>query len=213
MLEPVVHIDWAEGRTTAFLGPNKQPDEEAVMSDKELPSPEYLRQRLRYEPETGKLFWRESAAFPKQCNTRLSGVEAGAMAKDGYLRVGINKKNYLAHRAIWAIYHNNWPDSDIDHIDGDKSNNRICNLRIVSKTENSRNSSLRIDNNSGVTGVYWDRLRNKWKAQISVNRRHLYLGAFTDLESALIARKCAEAEYGFHANHGRAPVAAHPINC
>ena len=197
------HISGAEGRTSANLGPNKQPEEEAVMSKKDLPSPEYLRQRLRYEPETGRLFWREYVGFSMRWNSKYPGREAGIINPRGYLRVCVDCVVHQAHRIIWAMHYGEWPDGEIDHIDGNKINNKIENLRSVSRVENGRNLALPKDNTSGVIGVSWHKQRKKWIARIKANGTYHYLGLFSNFDDAITARKNAEVRYGFHSNHGR----------
>jgi hypothetical protein len=170
---------------------------------------ETLRSVLRCEPETGKLYWmpRPSELFPDKrsanvWNARYAGREAfTAACGDGYRRGTVFYTNLKAHRVIWALVHGEWPADQIDHINGDPSDNRICNLRSVSNAENSRNSARPINNTSGVRGVYWHQSKNKWRARIGKN---ISLGYFADFDEAVAARKAAEAERGYHPNHGRA---------
>ena len=98
------------------------------------------------------------------------------------------------------------PGGQIDHISHSRSDNRWMNLRLVTNLENQRNASLRLDNSSGVQGVYYNKKAKKWQAQISVNGKQVYLGTFEDIGYAAIARKDAERKYGFHNNHGMARV-------
>ena len=183
------------------------------MAAKPLPSQEYLRQCFRYEPETGKLFWRKRAAETfrdsshgscASFNIRYAGYEAfAADSKNGYKVGRLGGSNYYAHRVIWKMNFGDDPDF-VDHINGDPSDNRINNLRnIATHRINMLNVKRRTDNTSGVTGVGRSRRRDKWVAEINVDGRHIYLGAFSALEDAAAARKAAEMEYGFHANHGR----------
>jgi hypothetical protein len=162
-----------------------------------------FRELLRYEPETGKLYWLHRDAARPQWNARYANREAfTALDKDGYRRGKIHRRGYLAHRIIWAIVYGEWPDQ-IDHIDGDKVNNRINNLRSVSHAENGKNQKRRNTNTSGVMGVVWSKPSEKWVAQIKVAGRYRYLGMFQNLEEAVAARRTAEREHGFHRNHGR----------
>jgi hypothetical protein len=175
-----------------------------------------LRTLLRYEPETGKLFWleRDASLFrdlkfsaDRNCriwNTRYAGAEAfKADDGKGYLVGSIFGRAYNAHRVIWALIHGEWPKAEIDHINGDRSDNRISNLRSVSVQENARNSKLPADNTSGAIGVSWKKRDARWQAYIAVNRRHIHLGYFDDFDAAVAARKEAELRLGFHPNHGR----------
>jgi hypothetical protein len=109
----------------------------------------------------------------------------------------------LAHRVAWALHYGEWPSDQIDHVNGDKTDNRLENLRIVTAQGNAKNRSLRSDNTSGHVGVYWVRETKKWSAQIKVDGRQKTIGSFESLEDAVKARKAAEDLNGYHANHGR----------
>ena len=185
---------------------------------KPLPSPELLRKLLRYDPETGELFWRErddsifsDGGHGGRCGAacRWNGKWAGKQAlsyvnKNGYKVGGIMGGVYKSHRVIWAIIHGAWPIRQIDHINGCKYDNRVENLRVVDHQENMKNQPLRSTNTSGVSGVGWNRRTKKWCANISSGGVQNYLGEFQDKGDAIAARKEAEVEYGFHENHGRA---------
>ena len=181
------------------------------MSKKELPSPELLRQLLRYEPDTGKLYWKERTPDMfddgrcKSFNSQFANKEAFTFTgRDGYKHGNVlNQRPYLAHRVIWAIVHGKWPLNHIDHINGIRDDNRIVNLRDVSRGQNQRNLKLPTNNTSGVIGVSWANREKKWNAYITVDRRRRSLGYFTDFAEAVSARKEAEAKYDFHPNHGR----------
>lgn len=131
----------------------------------------------------------------------MPGMFAGSPNIDGYVRVRINNISYRAHRVIWLITYGEWPEGQIDHINGVKDDNRIENLRAVSVTGNQQNQHVRVDNTSGVTGVIFD--RGYWTAKIRANGKRIHLGCFKSLEEAAAARKAAERLYGFHPNHGR----------
>jgi len=108
-----------------------------------------------------------------------------------------------AHTVIWAIVHGRWPEHQIDHINRDPSDNRICNLRDVPGVVNLRNSSLYQSNKSGHCGVYWSKSRDRWVASINDDDgKQVYLGSFQSLDEAARARKSAERFYGYHENHG-----------
>jgi hypothetical protein len=181
------------------------------MAAKELPDVETLRKLLDYDPASGILTWkpRSLEMFPniksgKRWNTKHAKKEAfTGVLGTGYRSGYVFNEPYKAHRIIWAIYYGEDPISQIDHINGDRADNRIENLRIASAAENSKNRARRNDNKSGVTGVTWDKGTNKWRACIRVNHKTQYLGVFPDIEAAVAARKAAELKLGFHANHGR----------
>lgn len=173
---------------------------------------------LKYEPETGKFFWlprpiemfSDSAfrggaeAKAKTWNIRYAGKEAFTSLQNcGYVQGGILGRGYLAHRVAWLLATGSWPSDQIDHINGDRTDNRIENLREVSNAENARNMSISVRNKSGLPGVFRDTKRGKWVANIGENSRTKHLGSFDDFESAALAREKAKAEQGFHPNHGR----------
>lgn len=178
-------------------------------------TPEILRQLLRYDPETGKLFWRErgpewftagkdSAAHnAAKWNARFAGREAinSAGSSHGYLDGAILGIGVLAHRVAFAITHGRWPVG-VDHIDGDKRNNRLDNLREADQAENTLNCKIRSDNPSGAAGI-WQLKRGGWRARIKKAGTVTDLGQFDTKEAAVAARKDAELRLGFHANHGR----------
>lgn len=150
-----------------------------------------------YDEETGKLLWRASKG-----KTR-SGEEVGAWHHSGYRRILIKGKTYWTHRVIWLMAFGVWPSDQIDHIDGNRGNNLLSNLRDVVSRENSKNQKLRKTNSSGVPGVSWNSRDHRWQAHISGNGKRIHLGYFTDLDSAVAARKAAELTHGYHQNHGR----------
>jgi hypothetical protein len=175
----------------------------------ERPTPEQLRKLLRYEPETGKLFWlpRPESMFPapnncRSWNTRYANTEAFTANDKGYRVGGVFTRRYSAHRVAYALYHGYWPPEEVDHIDGDRANNRISNLRSVSKAMNLRNQKRYKSNTSGHIGVSFVKATGKWRAQIRVDTRGKHIGTFTNIEDAIAARKAAEEGHGFTERHG-----------
>lgn len=170
-----------------------------------------LRRMLDYCPETGALTWKprpvemfKTARDWKAWSTRFAGMPAFAAPDSrGYLQGKILGKVRLAHRIAWALFHGEWPVDQIDHINGNRADNRISNLRVVTNAENARNQKRRGDSTSGATGVYLHKQRGKWGAHITVDGRKKHIGLFQDFSSAVSARKAAEVERGFHLNHGR----------
>ena len=150
---------------------------------------EILQSKLDYDPETG--------IFTKKTNSwkfKIGDV-AGCKSPKGYILIGIKNKQYLAHRLAWFYVYGDLPQF-IDHINGNPSDNRICNLRKCTKSENSKNRGKQKNNTSGVKGVTWDKQCNKWKAQIKFNGKVKNLGVFKDLEFAALVVK--EARTKFH---------------
>lgn len=115
----------------------------------------------------------------------------------------VNYKILRAHRVIMAMLTGDWPPHEVDHINGDKSDNRPENLRLVTRTENGRNARKPLHNTSGIIGVSWHKAAQKWRASIKVNSVNKHLGVYRTKSEAIAARKRAESEYGFHGNHGR----------
>jgi hypothetical protein len=179
--------------------------------NKELPSPEMLHTLLRYEPETGKLFWRgrpqHMFATVRACkiwNTRFAGKEAfTAIDSNGYRIGAVQYITLRAHRVIWAMETGDWPEGDVDHLDGDKIHNRMHNLRDVSRSINSRNARKSRRNTSGHNGVSWDALAGKWNAKIHLRGQQNHLGYFNCITAAITARKIAEIGHGFTERHGQ----------
>ena len=169
------------------------------------------RRLLRYEPRTGNLVWlhRAPSTFSteraaKIWSAQYPGKVAGCAHKSsGYWHIKIKKTQYQAHRLVWLIVHGRWPVGEIDHINGNKTDNRIANLRDVSHAENGKNLMLSKRNNSGAVGVSFYSPRNKWVAKITVDSREIHLGYFEKKSDAIAARSSACRDYGFHENHGR----------
>jgi hypothetical protein len=163
---------------------------------------ERANELMRYDAETGKLYWRVNRG-----KRGISGNEAGGVAVISgikYRLVGIDGARYLAHRIAWLLYYGEWPKHDIDHIDGDGLNNRPGNMRDVSHSINMRNQRMRSDNTSGVTGVYWDEPARKWRARVKTAGIVRYLGRFTDLADAELAVRKFRERHGFTDRHGEA---------
>lgn len=174
------------------------------MATKPLPDIDTLHQLLRYEPDTGKLFWKERDDVRPGWNTRWAGKEAfTANDGHGYKMGRISYTIFRAHRVIMAMVNGEWPAHEVDHINGDRADNRRKNLRLVTRTENGRNTRKPAHNTSKVVGVSWHKASGKWRASIKTNGMGKHLGVFPRKADAIAARKAAEAELGFHENHGR----------
>lgn len=212
MLLDAVMLQRRTGRSAVTLRPvlDTQAKGLPAMSNRDLPSIDYLRQRLRYEADTGKLYWREYPHAPSKWNMRWAGKEAGSKGGSRrYSHIILNYQTLKTHRVAWVLHHGTWPVGQIDHINHVRNDNRIENLRDVSLTENRRNHSRSKANTSGVTGVTYCKRTGKWLGQLQVDRRNVLFSRFDTMQEAIDARKAAEAEYGFHRNHGvEAPKAA-----
>lgn len=148
-----------------------------------------------YDKSTGLLTWKV------QRSRRAPGSVAGTIDHEGYVIIGLSGIRYRAHRIIIAMVFGYFPDQ-VDHIDGNRSNNRIENLRAVNNQQNARNQKIRKNNTSGAMGVCWHKRYGKWVSYIRVDGKAKYLGGFDAIEDAIEARRKADVDNGFHANHG-----------
>ena len=153
---------------------------------------ERLKELLHYCPETGVFTW-----TAKKRGVTLDSV-AGYVGRYGYWKITLDKKRYAAHRLAWLYVHGQWPDDCIDHINRVRTDNRIANLRLATHAQNRQNLSLNARNKSGVRGVSFDAVNQKWRASISVNGKAKNLGRFTTKAEAAAAYKVAAAKYHTH---------------
>ena len=151
---------------------------------------EYLRSILDYAQETGIFTWKVSTSRRVK-----AGDKAGSLDGGGYLSIKVCSRRYQAHRLAWFYVYGSWPKDQIDHINRNKTDNRIANLRDVSHKQNGQNASKPSNNTSGHPGVCWHKRDSKWVAQIRHNYKRIHLGLFENLEEALSARKAAEKFY------------------
>ena len=125
------------------------------------------------------------------------GQIAGCLHKGtGYIHVKIKAKAFKAHRLVF-LYHHGYLPEFVDHIDGDKTNNKIENLRAATKEENSQNQKIRSNNTSGCKGVSWNKILKKWQVSLCKNYKPIYLGLYEDLELAsLVAMEATQLIHG-----------------
>lgn len=162
-----------------------------------MPSQKELRRLFTYEPETGRVFWkkRKSPNISEEC------VAGYLHKKRKRWHVKVGTKTLMLHRVIWVYQFGDIPEGMVvDHIDHDSSNNKLSNLRCVSRAENNRNMKPR-KNKTGVTGVSFDKKRQCWRVQIAFNKKRVYLGSFKKIADAVRARRCAQQAFGYHKNH------------
>ena len=171
---------------------------------------DFLQECFVYEVLSGLLFWKKRPlahfANANACgvwNSKHAGALAGSPNTKRYWSTKIGGELYQNHRVSWALYCGRWPEEQIDHINGNPEDNRIANLRVVSSSENQRNTKRQRNNTSGVTGVSWHKRDRIWCASIRTGDRQKHVGQFASFEQAIAARKVAERECGYHANHGR----------
>ena len=178
-----------------------------------LPEQMMLQKLLRYNPETGELLWsRRTVEYftptpsrtrewqQKWWNKRFAGTAVGSHGNEGYICARIFGGTYKVHRLIWKLVHGVDPDF-VDHINGNRADNRLCNLRDVAKGVNAKNRSTVGDKEAGDVGV--SPRNGKWRARISDSYRLIQLGTFNTKAEALAARRAAEVTLGYHHNHGR----------
>jgi len=164
---------------------------------------------LRYEPETGKLFWKErtpdlfaetSKDPERRCvawNARDAGTEAMTAQRQGYCVGAVLGQSVLAHRVAWAMMTGQWPSDQVDHINGARSDNRWHNLRAATSAENARNRSSNNASTSKFLGVSWATRQNRWHAQIGSGGVRLHLGFFiSETDAATAYDAAAAARYG-----------------
>ena len=172
-------------------------------------TPEYVREMLDYDVETGVFRRRDSYLL---C---YIGSVAGSKKHSGRIVIKLGKHGFGASQLAWAHHYGAWPRFGvIDHINGDPTDNRICNLRLVSHQQNGMNKKIFYTNKSGFKGVaYRERIR-KWTASIYVHKKQKHLGSFCTPEEASAAYKRAAAEYfGEFAEHVRPPHVVRPDPC
>jgi hypothetical protein len=156
-------------------------------------SQQELKELLDYDPAVGQLVWKvRRNSFGGKIKP---GVVAGCIGTHGYRLIRVQGLLRHAHQWVWYWHKGEWPDkaSDIDHVNANRDDNRIENLRQVSRAQNMWNQDLRVDNTSGVIGVGFDRRREKWFAVIKADKERFWLGYYQSYEAAVAARKGAEA--------------------
>lgn len=164
---------------------------------KEILTQSKLKKLLLYHPEIGIFTW-----LTNRNNMAKRGDIAGCAGAGCYRFISVVGCRYAEHHLAWLYTHGEFPKNEIDHINGNPLDNRICNLRDVTKEENAKNKRMYKNNTSGTSGVYWNKISKKWFATIPHQSKQIYLGTFVDIDSAIKARKLAEVKYGYHENHG-----------
>lgn len=157
-----------------------------------------IKKQLHYDPLTGIITRVESTAR----RVRVGDV-AGWVENSGYIRIAISGSRVQAHRIAWIYMTGSWPKDKVDHVNGDRSDNRFSNPREATDEVNQRNAAIRSNNTSGIMGVTLRPESGKWMVRINTNKARLCLGTFSDFFDACCARKSAEVKNGYHYNHGR----------
>jgi len=149
-----------------------------------------IKECLDYDAETGYFVWKY-----KKSKKVKAGDKAGVKHWKGYIRIKINSVSYAAHRLAWLYTYGRYPEYQIDHINGIKDDNRICNLRKVTNIQNQQNTIKKKNNTSGYKGVTFNKRKNKWVVLISLNKKRIYLGEFLSVEEAANIYKEAADKY------------------
>lgn len=157
------------------------------MPARQPPKLETLRALLDYDAETGLFTWRRDRG-----GMAFAGTVAGAVNNKGYREIMVDRVRHKAHRLAWLYVTGQWPADQIDHINGQRDDNRFANLREADNTLNCRNQSRPRSNTSGHKGVSWHKKMGKWTAHIRSEYRCIWLGAFDRIEDAIAARREAE---------------------
>ena len=151
-----------------------------------------------FDYKEGKLFWKNSQAHGKV----KAGDEAGCLTSKGYHRLMIGYKEYPTHRVVF-LYHHGYLPKMVDHIDGNRKNNAIENLRPATNALNCLNKSVQSNNKLGIKNVCWSNQNKKWFVQVSVKGKRVVSKFFDDLDLAdLVATMAREKYHGAFANHG-----------
>ncbi len=169
---------------------------------------DFLRQAISYDPETGIFIWKNrprdhfrTKRGQSIFNSQFADEPAGSLSPDGYIRIPMAGVSHLANRLAWLYVHGELPLGEIDHENHNKSDNRICNLRDGTHSNNQHNRNAYANNTSGYKGVSWHKGHIKWKASIRVNGKLIHLGYFQSAEEARDAYNNAAPIY--HGKYAR----------
>lgn len=150
---------------------------------------EELLEALRYDPASGLFYWREKNSW----RTKIGDV-AGTPMKRGYWKITVRGRSYYAHRLAWFYVYGVWPAQQMDHIDRDRTNNKLSNLRLANQQNNSANMFRMRQNTSGFKGVRWHKAAKKWIARIKYCGEEIHLGLFVKIEDAVAAYEAKARE-------------------
>lgn len=173
-----------------------------INTDKHSITQGQLTQRVHYDPLTGKMTrltrvrGRKGKLYP--CDTEITSKN-----NRGYCWLKIFGHIYLVHRLVFLYMTGSHPNGEVDHINGDRTDNRWGNLRDCDSFSQSRNQGVRSDNTSGVRGVNYSKRAGKWVVRISQSGERFNLGNYSSFEEAVSVRKNAEGLLGYHPNHGK----------
>lgn len=170
-----------------------------------------IRDRLEYDPETGEFKWLPMPSTTKS-NRMYNGKYAGKVAGSahysgrvkGYIDINVGGFRFRAHRLAWYKVYGKWPEGELNHINHDRSDNRILNLEESCRSRQGKNMSKSRANSSGCTGVSWCyRHGGRWASYITIRGKRKHLGYYHNFFDAACARRSAELKFGFSPTHGR----------
>lgn len=148
---------------------------------------ERLREVLSYDPDSGVFMWRKTGKGHRK------NLIAGSLCRDGYVTIYVDDTSFLAHRLAWLYTNGEWPSIEIDHVNNVRSDNRISNLRLATRSENLQNQrKAHADSASKILGVYWHKQKKKWHSVITINKKSKWLGYFDSQEDAINAYQNAK---------------------
>ena len=147
-----------------------------------------LREYMRYEPDTGCFYWRKTYA-PRA----MVGNEAGSLNETGYVRIKVLGTEYPRSRLAWLYTYDEWPTPFIDHINRNRSDDRIINLRQATRSQNNSNTKMRSDNTTGAKGVTI--ADGKYMVRINLRGKSIFIGRYDDLHEASQAYQNAATKY------------------
>lgn len=165
------------------------------------PSISEIQEFFVYNPMSGHIIWRKASNYYTKIGDIAGYTYKGK--RSSYIRTSIHKKPILAHHVAFVLMTGSYPKHNVDHINGDGTDNKWINLRDVTHSENLRNQKLGSANTSGIIGVDFCKKTKLWRARIKLHQKEYHLGSFQTKLEAATARKKAEKDFNFHENHGR----------
>ena len=154
---------------------------------------QYLKTVLDYDSNTG-VFTHRTTRSPKA----FPGAKAGRINTNGHRQIGLDGERYMAHRLAWFWVHGIWPSDEIDHINGNRDDNRIRNLRSATRKQNMENQALHCNNASGFRGISWHKANEKWTAYVNHNGKRFYLGIYSSVTEAVAVVRAKRDELFTH---------------